>query len=115
MTDLELLKRYVYPYYQDETDEAYLLKILEDYGTPEASASVLWKQGATLIWSGNIRAYGSGSTSTTFQSLKDVMEFCKAQAKIYSDMDKAKKHSGSLMVATAKTPFVGGASDEYYY
>jgi len=115
MTELELMKRYMYPYYQDATDEAYLTQMLADFGTPESAASMLWKQSATLFASGNVRSYGSGSTSTVFQSLKDAIEFCNSQAKLYDGLDKAKRRVGSIMVATEKTTFVGGASDEYPY
>lgn len=115
MTPLELLKHYMYPYYQDVTDEAYLNQMLSDFGNPEKAASMIWKQSVTKIWSGNVRSYGSGSTSTVFQSLGDLIDFCNSQAKVYDMIDASKRRSGSMMVATEKPTFVGGASDGYPY
>jgi len=112
MTDLDLLKKYIYPYYQTD-DDTYLELLLVDYSRPAKTASILWMQSATLIWSGGIKAYGTGSTSTSFQSLKEVSDFCRAQARVYRDMDKVNRHSGSIAVAVDKMEFVGGASDEY--
>lgn len=111
MTLIENLTRYMYPYYQDVTDVAFLESLLVTHITPELSASVLWAQSATQIWSGNIKAFSTGTTSTTYQSLKEIMDFCIAQSLLYSNLDKVSLNNGSVFFATHKTHVAGGVHD----
>lgn len=112
MTDIELLKTYMSPYYQSTEDEALLEMYLETHKTAEASASVLWSVSATKIWAGNIKSFGTGAESTSFQTLYNVIKFCSSQAEAFAKLDANKRRIGSMMGTVKPVRFAGGATDE---
>lgn len=114
MTDLDLLKRYVNPYYQEDDDEAVLNTYLDMYTTPASAASALWYEMPQLIMSGRIKAYSTGASQTTYHSLKDIEDWCNRRAKHYASLDSSNKGISGLIVANyEKSVIAGGVSDEY--
>jgi len=80
-TALGQLKRYMYPFYQDDSDEVLLAEYLGAYGYVYLAAANMWFEMPGRMIAGNIKSFSSGAEDTQFNSLAEVVAFCKAQGK----------------------------------
>lgn len=110
MTDLEKLKRYVYPYYQETADETILTEYLTDYVTAYAAASALWGELPQYINTGNIKSINTGAETTMFHGLKEIEDFCSSRANYYSKLDKASAKSGSMLAGLVEPETIAGGA-----
>ncbi len=108
MTNMQKLTRYMYPYYQTNGDTGVLADYLSEYKTPEKAASELWGEMSQYIVSGAIRSIGTGAEITTFNSPKQVEDFCNARAEFYADKARSNENNGSLSALVMSESVAGG-------
>ena len=107
MTDLELLKKYLYPYYQTGEDE-YLEAELTRWGSVGRAASSIWRRSAYNLYFGKIKSFDTGAESTEFHSLKEAMDFCEYMANsAENDFNKKNNTSSAVIAGVYKDMFIG--------
>ena len=114
MTNLEKLKWYMYPYYQTYDYETILDEYITTYGSVERAASALWGELPPRIASGGIKSYDTGASSTVFQDLNKITDYCRERAKHYEMVARDNETNGSIIACTRRTRVVGGANDRQY-
>jgi hypothetical protein len=109
MTDMQKLTRYMYPYYQTNGDTAVLEDYLDEYSTPEKAACELWGELSQYILSGAVKSISTGAEATTFNSPKDIEDYCKARADFYSNKARKLDYNGSFLAYVEQETVAGGA------
>ena len=105
-TALDQLKRYMYPYYQEEADEVVLAEYLGKYGSSYCAASAMWAQQAARIIAGStVKSYGTGAERTEFVDMAKITEFCNWQSMYYGNKCKAEsgKSTGQAILVSKPT------------
>ena len=114
MTDLEKLKHFMNPYYQDVSDEALLNVYLTDYTYPECAASALWYElgGKAGLEMQGVQKIDSGAEKTVFSEPGTMQLACDRQANYFGERCNDINGVGSVVVKTSK-PNIGGIEETY--
>lgn len=109
-TALDQIKKYVYPYYQEESDEVLLAEYLGKYGTSYLGASNLWGEMPPQIIAGNLKSLKTGNEGTTFISPKEAVEYCLFMSNHYAAKEREDNgaNTGQAVGLTGGT-IAGGA------
>ena len=119
LSDLELLKAYMKPYYQEDTPEndAFLQHFLDTEGSPECAAAKLWNMKKGEIGGGNenIKELRDGSETVKFEDPSKSAGVADKQAAYYQkECNKVRGFSSCSIVNVKRNP-VGGAVYEPQY
>ena len=110
-TNLETLRFYMLPYYQDASFDGFLGAFLTKYSSPECAAAELWDLKAVELGGaedGGVVSIKNGAEATNFTAAKDAQASAQANADKFKDKCKALRganSSGSFNVARSS---VGG-------
>lgn len=114
LSDLDRLKHYMEPYYQEDSDEDLLSAYLEDYTYPECAAEKLWfeLEGKAGLGLQGLTKMDTGSEAFTYSEPGTMQLACQKAAEYYREQCFIKKRVGSAAIKVAKTPIggVGGTS-----
>ena len=114
MLDIDKLKHFMEPYYQDITDETLLQEYLDENIYPECAASKLWYelQGKVGFQNEGISKINTGAEKFEYSQIGTLQLACERNGKYYDDKCKELNQNGSLVVRIAKG-VVGGVTEDY--
>lgn len=86
LTELQKLKEYLKPYYQDECDEPLLTAMLEDKQYAECAAAFLWgvKAGQLSQEADGIASQADGSESVSFEDSQKRLKTAQNMSNWYA-------------------------------
>lgn len=114
MTDVEKLKHFMNPYYQDLVDLGLLTAYITDYQYPECAASALWYElsGKAGLEMQGVQKIDSGAEKTVFSEPGTMQLACDRQGKYFGERCKDLNGIGSVAIKTSK-PSIGGIEETY--
>lgn len=109
MTDLEKLKHFMAPYYQDAADETLLNAYLVDYIYAECAASALWYElaGKAALNVKGLQAIDTGAEKFKYSEPGTIQLACQKQGDYYSKLCDNKKGIGSCAIKVQKATVAG--------
>ncbi len=114
MKDIDKLKHFMQPYYQEDSDLNLLIAYIDDYSYPECAASALWYElgGSAGLEMQGIQKIDSGAEKTVFSEPGTMQLACERQAKYFGERCSDLNGIGSAAIKTSK-PSVGGIEEAY--
>jgi len=114
MTNLEKLKHFMAPYYQEVADETLLEEYITDYTYPECAASVLWYElsGKTGLQMDGLQKMDTGAEKFVYSEPGTMQLACNKQGDYYAIRCDMKTGSGSSAIKVSKST-VGNISEDY--
>lgn len=109
MTNLDKLKHFMAPYYQDIEDESLLNDYLADYVYPECAASALWYELAGKVGlnlNGTLKI-DTGAEKFQYSEPGTMQLACDRQGKYYEGRCKILKGYGAVAVKVEKSSVAG--------
>ena len=87
MTNIDKLKRFMKPYYQDKCDEEVLNDYLSTYTHPECAASALWYelQGTAGLSMEGVQKIDTGAEKFVYSEPGTMQLACGKQGKYYQE------------------------------
>ena len=112
--DIDKLKHFMKPYYQDVGDLTLLNDYLTDYTYPECAASALWFElgGSKGLEMEGVQKIDSGAEKTVFSEPGTMQLACEKQGRYFGERCNDLNGSGSIMIKTS-SPSVGGIEETY--
>lgn len=109
MEDIDKLKHFMSPYYQEDSDLNLLIAYIDDYIYPECAASALWYElgGTVGLGMEGVQKIDSGAEKTVFSEPGTMQLACKRQADYFGERCNDLKGVGSCAIKTSK-PSIGG-------
>lgn len=114
MTNLEQLRHFMKPYYQEASDDDLLTTYLTTYTYPECAASALWFElaGSVGLEMLGVQKIDSGAEKTVFSEPGTMQLACERQGKYFAERCQDLNGIGSVAIKTSK-PSVGGIEEEF--
>jgi len=114
MTDVDKLKHFMKPYYQEDVDLGLLTAYISDYSYPECAASALWFElaGAVGLEMQGVQKIDSGAEKTVYSEPGTMQLACEKQGKYFGERCNDLSGVGSVAIKTSK-PAVGGIEEAY--
>ena len=114
LSDLQKLRRFMKPYYQDDDDNVVLNAYLTDYTYPECAAQVLWEELSGEVGLGNmgLLKMSTGAEKFEYGTPGTIQAACDKQAKLYKERCEVINGVGSCAIKVSKSS-VGGVTELY--
>lgn len=114
VSELDKLRLYLKPYYQEDCDSSILAATLEDKKYSECAAAFLWgvKAGELSQTLDGITSQNNGSESVSFEKAKDRLDAAMRMESYYSQKCAERKNSGTGALIREKRPDVIGIQQD---
>jgi len=114
MTDVEKLKHFMKPYYQEVSGVGLLTTDRADYTYPECAASALWFElaGAAGLALEGVQKIDTGAEKFVYSEPGTMQLACDRQGKYFSERCNDLNGYGSASIVVSK-PSVGGIEEEF--
>jgi len=109
MTNLDKLKHFMKPYYQEVTDEVLLNEYLSQYTYPECAAAALWEElsGSAGMVTDALNEIDTGGEKIKYFSPETMQKTCLANAKMYQQRCNDIKGVGGCAISVMRSTVAG--------
>ncbi len=114
MTNIDKLKHFMEPYYQEASDLSLLQDYLDEYTHPECAASALWYElkGKIGFDLDGVRKIATGAEKFEYSEIGTMQLACDKNGKYYQSRCEDLAGNGSAAIKVSKAD-VGGIESYY--